>query len=125
MGWHAGKGFVKGSVVLSGYAPSRDRPCKAKEVMVGELAKAKSSVLASSPFSNGRPGYFPMVPPHDGSWQASSGAGMMPWKRPNPARTTKFRLVPRLYARPTRGSKFFHCVFRTFDGQVSHSQRRP
>src|SRR6267143_143794 len=76
-------------------------------------------------FSNGRPGYVPMVPPQDGSWQASKGAGIIPWNNPNPARTTTLRLVPMLYATPTRGSIFFHCVLSTFDGQVSHSQRRP
>src|SRR6266852_241600 len=96
MGLQPGNGFVKGSVVLSGYAPSFTRPCNAKEVIAGELAKAKSSVLAFSPFSKGRPGYFPMVPPHEGSWHASKGAGMMPWNNPNPARTTTLRFVPML-----------------------------
>src|SRR5580765_8950066 len=125
MGVHAGNGLVNGSVVLSGYAPSFTSACNASAVIAGELAKAKSSVLAFSPFSNGRPGYVPMVPPHDGSWQANKGAGIIPWNNPNPARTTTLRLVPTLYATPRRGSIFFHCVFSTFEGQVSHSQRRP
>src|ERR1700747_2022544 len=45
MGLHPGNGFVNGSVVLSGYAPSFTSPCSASEVSAGELAKAKSSVL--------------------------------------------------------------------------------
>src|SRR5689334_1903706 len=103
-----------------------------KPVRNGELANANNSVLAFRLSSNGRPGYFPLlscatlgVPPHDGIWHASKGAGMIPWNSPNPPRNTTFFFVPTLYATPRRGSKFFHCVFSALDGQVSHSQRIP
>src|SRR5258708_12942097 len=94
MGLQPGNGFVNGSVVLSGYAPSFTRPCNASDVIAGALAKAKSSVLAFNPFSNGRPGYVPMVPPQDCASQATNGAGIIPSKNPKPPRTTTFPLLP-------------------------------
>src|SRR6266849_4357936 len=115
--------FGKGTA--SGYVPVVIRLLRPRAVIPGWLANAKMRVAASRESSKGRPGYLPKVPPHEGRWQASRGAGIIPWKRPKPARTTMLRLVPTLYAMPRRGSKFFHCVLRTFEGHVSHSQRIP
>src|SRR5260370_24705907 len=95
------------------------------EVILGALANANSRVTEFRASPCGRVGYGPAVPPHEGIWQAINGAGMIPWNRPNPARTTTWRLVPRLEARPSRGSKFFHCVFRALEGQVSPFQPIP
>src|SRR5579862_3742712 len=92
--------------------------------MKGELAKLKSPVLAFRLSSNGRPGYFER-PPHEGAWHISNGEGIIPWKRPKPARTTTLWDVPRSYASPRRGSTFLYCVFSTPEGQVSNSQRNP
>src|SRR5580692_630658 len=92
--------------------------------MNGELAKLNRPVVAFKLFSNGRLGYF-ASPPQEGSWHMSKGEGIVPWNSPKPARKTTLRGVPKLYAMPTRGSKFFHCVLSTPDGQVSNSQRKP
>src|SRR2546425_9756397 len=87
---------VKGEVVVkSGYVPFVIW-LRAKAVSGGALQNANIRVAAFSESSKGRPGYFPKVPPHDGRWQASNGAGMIPWKRPKPARTTTLCFVPTL-----------------------------
>src|SRR5260370_10213981 len=92
--------------------------------MGGARAKLKRQVLAFKLFANGRPGYVES-PPQESAWHISSGEGMIPWKRPAPARKTTLCGVPKLYAKPRRGSKFFHCGLSTPEGQVSNSQRTP
>ena len=88
---------------------------------MGALAKAKSRVFASRESSKGRPGYLPFVPPQDGSWHASSGAGIIPWNNPKPARSTRLRFVPTLYA------VYFEATSRwdsQYDGLLVNVNRR-